>query len=185
MVSRFSAGFSYAEVKNLLDVLTPVKGFKRQFGLLALPESYVYPLAPLVRAADITLVDPPEKWSFRSLVIEYLHTKNPEAEKAIREQLIIWSDNYKRLQPLFASSALAKEIEPHSKYLSELSLSCLEALDMYQAGKQPGTQWLADQQAVLKAAAGSEGEVELAVLPELTALISRQWTDLPDNYPML
>ena len=184
MVKRFSAGYSYTDTKNLLDVLTPVKGYKRMFAFIGLPESYTYPNAPLIRAADITMIDPRNKWAFRQEVIEYLHSKNPDAEKAIRDQLIIWSVNYKQLKPLFASSALADEIEPHSKWLSELSTICLEAMDMIQAGKQPGTEWLADKQAVLKAAAGTQGDVELSVLPELTALITQQLTPLPDSYPL-
>ena len=184
MVRRFSDGYNYTATKTLLDVLTPVKGYKRMIGFLALPESYAYPNAPLVRAADITMVDPNEKWAFRSLVTEYLHAKNPAAEKAIRDQLIIWSGNYKELKPLFTSSKLADEIEPHSKYLSELSMACLEVLDTLRAGKQPDTQWLTDKQALLQAAAGSAGDVELSILPELTALISQQWNALPENYPL-
>jgi len=184
MVIRFSNGYNLTATKTLLDVLTPVKGFRRMFGLWSLPESYVYPNAPLVRPADIAMVDPPEKWAFRQLVKEYLRTKNPAAEKAVREQLIIWSGNYQELKLLFASFPLAKEIEPHAKNLSALSQVCLEALDMYHAGKQPGTQWIATQQALLKAASGSAGEMELSVLPELNALISQQLMPLPPSYTL-
>ncbi len=184
MVRRFSAGYSYTATKNLLDVLTPVKGYKRMFAFISMPESFAYPNAPLVRAADIAMIDPRDKWMFRNSVIEYLHSKNPEAEKTIRDQLIIWSVNYKQLKPLFASSTLADEIEPHSKWLSELSLACLEALDMIQAGKQPGTEWLTNKQTLLKSAAGTQGDVELSILPELTALITQQLTSLPESYPL-
>lgn len=184
MVRRFSAGYSYSATKSLMDVLTPVKGYKRIFAFIGLPESYAYPNAPLIRAADITMIDPWNKWAFRHAVIEYLHSKNPDAEKAIRDQLTIWSANYNQLKPLFASSKLADEIEPHSKSLSELSVVCLEALDMIRAGKQPGTDWISDKQVMLKAAAGSQGEVELSVLPELTAIISQQLSPLPESYPL-
>jgi hexosaminidase len=184
MVKRFAAGYNLSATKNLLDVLTPVKGYKRLFGFLALPESYGYPNAPLVRAADITMVDPIEKWSFRNQVTEYLHSKNPTAEKTIRDQLTIWSMNSNQLKPLFTASALADEIEPHSRYLSELSLACLEALDILQGGKQPDADWVAAKQALLLAAAGTQGDVQLSVLPELTALITQQWTALPESFPL-
>jgi hexosaminidase len=184
MVKRFSAGYSYTATKNLMDVLTPVKGYKRLFRFMTLPESYAYAKAPLVRAADIAMIDPRNKWMFRNSVIEFLRTKNPEAEKTIRDQLTIWSANYQQLIPLFESSPLAKEIEAHSRNLSELSQVCLEVLDLILAGKQPGTEWFADKQSLLKAAAGSQGDVELSVLPELTALITQQLAGLPESYPL-
>jgi hexosaminidase len=184
MVKRFAAGYNFSAAKNLLDVLTPVKGYKRLFGFFSLPESYSYPDAPLVRAADITMVDPEGKWAFRSQVTEYLHSKNPTAENLIRQQLKIWSVNYDELKPLFKASLLAEEIGPHSRYLSELSLACLEVMDMNQAGKQPGADWLAGKQALLQAAAGKQGDVELSVLPELTALITQQWTVLPESFTL-
>jgi hexosaminidase len=184
MVTRFAAGYPLDATRDLLNVLTPVKGYKRLFGFMALPGSYSSPDAPLIRAADIAMVDPAEKWAFRNRVTEYLHSKNSLTEKAIREQLKIWSENHNQLKPLFTASALAEEIEPHSKYLSELSLACLEVLDMNQAGKQPGADWLADKQALLQAAAGTQGDVELSVLPELTALITQQWTALPESFPL-
>ena len=184
MVRRFADGYDYYATKNLLDILTPVKGYKRLLGLMTLPEYYTYPNAPLVRAADIAMVDPPGKWAFRNLVTEYLRSKSPASENAIRKQLNLWSANHQLLKPLFGSSVLAKEIEPHAKNLSALSLSCLEALDMYKSGRQPGAQWMADQQALLKAATRSEGDVELSVLPEIGAIINQQLTILPESYPM-
>jgi hexosaminidase len=184
MVNRFAAGYNLTATRNLLDVLTPVKGYKRLFGFLGLPAPYGYPDAPLIRAADIAMVDPAEKWAFRNSVTEYLHSKNLTAEKAIRGQLMAWSENYNQLKPLFSASLLADEIESHSRYLSELSKACLEVLDMNQAGKQPGADWLADKQALLQAAAGTQGDVELSVLPELTALITQQWTALPESFPL-
>jgi len=184
MVRRFADGYNVKATKELLDVLTPVKGYKRLFGNWSLPESYVYPNAPMVRAADIAMVDPEDKWTFRNLVADYLLTKNASSVKAIREQLTIWSVCYQQLKPLFDSSPLAKEIEPHAKNLSALSQSCLEAMDIYQSGKQPGNQWMADQQTLMKTAARSVGDVELSVLPELNALISHQLTPLPESYSL-
>jgi len=184
MVTRFAAGYHLTATRDLLNVLTPVKGYKRLFGFMALPESYSSPDAPLIRAADIAMIDPADKWAFRNRVTEYLHSKNSLAEKTIREQLKIWSENHNQLKPLFTASALADEIEPHSRYLSELSQACLEVLDMTQAGKQPSADWLADKQALLQAAAGTQGDVELSVLPELTALITQQWSALPESFPL-
>jgi hypothetical protein len=72
----------------------------------------------------------------------------------------------------------------HSKNLSALSTASLQAMDNYKAGTKPTDQWLKDQQALLESAKGTYGEVELSVLPELTALISQQLSPLPTSYPL-
>ncbi len=184
MVLRFSAGYSYEDTKKLIDVLTPVKGYKRMFGFITLPVSATYQSAPLIRAADIAWVDARAKWEFRKKVTEYLQTKSKSSEWAIREQLKKWASSYDELKPLFESSALAKEIMQHSKNLSALSTACLQAMDNFNSDTKPTEQWLKDQQALLESAKGSYGEVELAVLPELSALILQQLNPLPASYPL-
>jgi hexosaminidase len=184
MVLGFSAGFNEQATGSLMDVLTPVKGYKRLFGFFSLPEAAAYPHAPLVRAADIAMVDPEVKWEFRKNVTDFLSTKSSASERAIRDQLTIWSVNHDQLQSLFVSSPLAKEIETHSKNLSALSLVCMNALDQVKAGKQPDATWIADQQSLLKSAKGAYGEVELSVLPEMTALITGEPMTMPTGFPM-
>jgi hexosaminidase len=184
MTGRLATGYNFQALKNLMDILTPLKGYKRLFALMALPEAVSYPNAPLVRAADIAMVDPRVKWEFRKNVVEYLHSKSARSEQVIREMLIVWSANYNQLQSLFKSSALAREIEEHSKNLSALSNACLESLDLVKAGNQPTPQWLAEKEPLLQLAKGTYGDVELSVLPEMTALITGQWTDLPESYPL-
>jgi hypothetical protein len=138
----------------------------------------------LVRAADIAMVDPRVKWEFRKNVMDFLQTKSPLSERAIRDQLTVWSVNHDQLQSLFNSSPIAKEIETHSKNLSVLSLACMNALDQIKAGKQPDAARIADQQSTLKLAKGAYGEVELSVLPEMTALITRAPALLPTSFPI-
>ncbi len=184
MVLRFSAGYSYENTKRLMDVLTPVKGYKRLFGFISLPASASYQSAPLIRAADIAWVDPQVKWEFRKNVSEYLKAKSVPSELAVREQLKEWTSSYDQLKPLFESSTLAKEIMQHSKNLSALSAACLQAMDFLKAGTKPTDQWMKEQQALLESAKGAYGEVELSVLPELTALISQQLNPLPTSYPL-
>jgi hexosaminidase len=184
MVLRFSSGFNYQVTHTLMDVLTPVKGYKRLFGFFNLPEAAMYPNAPLVRAADIAMVDPMVKWQFRKNVMDFLLTRSPASERAIRDQLNIWSVNYDQLQSLFDSSPTAKEVETHSKNLSALSLACMDALDLIKADKKPDAQWISDRQSLLTSAKGSYGEVELSVLPEMIALITQEPVPLPNSFPI-
>jgi hexosaminidase len=184
MVFRFSSGYNYQDTKRLMDVLTPVKGYKRMFALMSMPPSFSYQSAPFIRAADIAWVDPEVKWKFRKNVTEFLQTKSTASEMAIRYQLMLWSKNYDQLKPLFESAPVAKEIVQHSKNLSALSSVCLQAMDFLKTGKQSGEQWLKDQQILLESAKGNYGEVELSVIPEMTALISQQLSPLPMSYPL-
>ena len=103
---------------------------------------------------------------------------------SIREQLNEWAASFDQLKPLFESSILAKEIMQHSKNLSALSTACLQAMDVINTGTKPTEKWIKDQQALLESAKGSYGEVELSVLPELSAIISQQLNPLPSSYPL-
>jgi hexosaminidase len=185
MVLRFSNGNQYTSVHHLMDVLTPVKGFRRIFSYFSLPESYTSPGSPLVRAADIAQVDSRTKWLFRKNVEKYLETKSNESEAALRNQLLIWAVNYDLLKPLFQSSPIAKEVEQHAAHLSAMAKAAIEAIDWIKTGQQPPSEWLAEHKELFSASSKVYGETELAVYQEIMDLINQRLTPLPVSYPLM
>jgi len=181
MIRRFARNENVAATKNLMDVLSPVKGYKRLFAFFSLPAAAYYPNAPLTRAADIATVDPIIKWEFRKTVENYLVSKNPDLAQQIRKQLIIWRDNDQQLQSLFRSSSQAKEISMHSKNLALLSSAALDVMDH---GKATDSTAQGNIQKLITDAKISNAEVELAVLPELEALITGNLAPLPKQFPI-
>jgi hexosaminidase len=90
MVLRFAAGFNYQAARTLMDVLTPVKGYKKLFALISMPESAYYPTTPLIRASDIAQIDSRQKW-IQKKCCRIFSDKIHRFRTAIRDQLIIWS----------------------------------------------------------------------------------------------
>ena len=184
MVLSFSAGEHYTAMRNLMDVLTPVKGYKRMFASLTMPESYSYPGSPMMRAADIAQMDRRTKWEFRKNVEQFLRAKDSISEAAVRDQLLIWSVNYIQLKTQFQRTPGTREIEKQSEHLSALSSAALHAIEWIRTGQKPPASWMSDHKELFSAASGIYGETELSVYPELMSLIEQRMIPLPVAYPL-
>ena len=182
MTRRFARGQDLGAVENLLDLLSPVKGFKRVIGLYTLDAAASLPFAPLNRAADIALVDSRVKWAFRKSVQRFLSDKDPESEKIIREKLVQWRDNHARLKGFFAISAQGREVETHSLHLHFLAIAALERMDQGSLDSIATLRWVESKANLLKESKAEVGEVELNVESELEALIVGKLADLPKQY---
>jgi hexosaminidase len=170
--------------KSLVDVLSPVKGYKKLFAALSLPEAYSNATAPLLRVSDIATIDPETKYRFRKLVSNWIERKDTLSGQAISQQLNEWIGLPNDLKKYFNSNAIAKEIEMHAVNLSGLSKSCLELLGIQRAGREGDSSWLSKQKQFLAEASKSYGDTELAVLPELEALLTGKLAPLPKVYPL-
>ncbi len=62
---RLSGTQDIAQLKQITDVLTPVRGYKRLFGRMSKPVQANYTTAPLNQVADIVFVDSRSKRQFR------------------------------------------------------------------------------------------------------------------------
>jgi len=183
MIRRFARNENSTAAEKLIDVLTPIKGYKRLFAMFSLPEAASYSTAVYTRAADMAQVDPPLKWEFRAQVEKFLATKNPEAEQWLKHQLLAWRDNDQQLQSLFRSSSQAKEISAHSGNLSLLSAAALNVMDQTKSGILSDSTSTKNNFLLIQNAKTTDGEVELSVLPELEALITGKLTALPKQFP--
>ena len=96
---------------------------------------------------------------------------------------MLWRENDNQLQSLFKSSAQAKEIAVHSKNLSLLSIAALDAIDRLKSGNPLDSNSNKENLVLLQNAKITDAEVELAILPELEALITGKLAGLPKQVP--
>jgi len=168
-------------LKTLTDVLTPVKGYKKLFAQLMMPESMSYQTAPLVQVSDIVFVDSKVKWKFRAAVKSYLEHKDIASENILRNYLNLWQKNNDQLKDLFVTSPQLKRVEEHSKNLSVIATIGLEAIDKLKSGTADSN-WINEKLSVLKNTNQVYGETELSVIPEIETLVRQQMTPLPAAY---
>lgn len=172
----------FPSLKTFTDVLTPVKGYKKIFAQLTMPESMTYQTAPLTQISDIIFVDSKVKWKFRVAVESYLKQKDTAAENLIRSYLIQWQNNYEQIKDLFTNSQL-KRVEEHSKNLSLVATIGLEALNKLK-DETTDANWVNEKLSILKTASQVYGETELCIISEIESLVKQQMTALPVSYPI-
>jgi hexosaminidase len=177
-----------APVRTLVDVLTPVKGLTRLLGLLMLPPRRYSLTAPLERVVDAAQIDSRARFEFRTAVAAYLAARTKESEAAVRLRLLDWAGNHARLETIIAAgSAPLREVELHSRNLSAAARLGLAALEARRTANGTSSAPLAGagaqrMLAELKSMRGSAGEVEIAVLDEIEALITGTLKPLPVEY---
>lgn len=171
-------------LRTLTDVLTPVKGYKKMFAKMGTPPGMNFQTAPLVAISDIVPVDSEVKRRFRNAVANYLNTKDQASARLIVSYLGDWKSNDTLLQDYFTQSPILQAIAPHSHNLQNAATIGLEAMDSISAGPRPDPAWLQAKLAALAEINKAYGETELAILPEIEALVTRRLAPEPTTYPL-
>lgn len=84
---------------------------------------------PLNRMVDAALPESLIAHSFYEDVTNWTETKNSSLEKNIKNQLMVWIENHKKLEPLFDKNASINEIKIHSENLALLSKAALDKMN--------------------------------------------------------
>jgi hexosaminidase len=169
-------------VRILTDVLTPVKGYRKMFAGIMKGPSASYQTTPLTSVSDIVFVDSETKRKFRMLVKSYLGMHDAPTENQIRNYLVAWQNNDTCLQPLFAGNKLLMEVQDHSKNLSLAAAIGPEALEHADKGGSSDPVWIRQQTDALNLYAKAHGETEIAVIPEIAALVNGSLAPEPASY---
>jgi len=101
-IKRLAGTMPADPVETLLDVLSPLKGLKRDMGLALNPAKDRNRAIPLSRVANIVLVDSETRYKFRDALATYLNSHGLNSEQTFRTWLLRWSHNEALLQPYFA-----------------------------------------------------------------------------------
>jgi hexosaminidase len=176
---RWKGASDVQDLRSLMDVLTPVKGYKLLISRIQMPKNKIQASAPLNEAVDVLAINSFTKRQFRQWVNAYLLTQDRDAAKSIRAQLQVWS----YLQWNSYQQPTLEALRPHADHLQQLSKLALEAMDQRDKGVIL-LDWVNRQQELLKKAAQPVAETELDVLPELVGLITGKLAPEPGSYPL-
>lgn len=169
-------------LKILTDVLTPVKGYRKLMASMFKASSASYQTTPLTAVSDIVFVDSQTKRQFRAWVKAFLEKHDKEAENSIRAYLITWQKNDASLEPLFVGNKRLSEIQDHSKNLAAAAGIGLDALDKIDKGTSLDGTWLRQQANALDNYSKAHNETEIAIIPEIAALLTGHLAPEPATY---
>ncbi len=168
MLRRMAGGEDISALKDLGDVVEPVKDYTRE-DLATTPATSTSALNRMVDAV------PPESLAareFGALVDQLVAgTLQPGTESRIRNWLNRWQRNQEGLQPLLATSLLAKETGPLSQSLSALGATGLAALDYLDHGAKAPAGWVAEQLALVEQAKKPQAQLMIMVAPAVGKLV--------------
>jgi hexosaminidase len=182
-VARIAGSDPVQPVENLLDVLTPLKGYKRFIAEVLLAGSSDTGLGPLDQVADVVLVDSEAKYRFRAAVAAFLAQPDKASALIVRTWLKLWSANDELLKPTIARSAKLAAVAGHSQRLAALAVFTLGVMDRLQHSLPLTAKEMAHADELLTASQAAEGQAELCVVPEFTALLHGTLAPEPTSYP--
>jgi hexosaminidase len=166
MLARLTDGQPTGPLKVLVDVVEPVKEYRR--GQLGTYRTFT----PLDRIADAARPESEPARVFRRDVDRFLLSPAGRRDDAsLRARLTAWRDNHAALDPIAAASSRLFEARWLSKDLSAIAALGLQALDAIGADRQTLPTWSADAKETLDAAARPRAAVEIQVLPGIRKLV--------------
>jgi hexosaminidase len=168
MLRRIAGRDDISALKDLADVLEPVKDYTRE-------ETATEPATsaqPLNRVVDAVRPESMPARQFADSVDALVTGKSkPGTEDRVRSSLNQWRDNQLELQPLFEESLLVKEVAPISQNLSALGTAGLAALDYLDRGEKAPAAWVAQQLAIVEQAKKPQAQLLMMVAPAIQKLI--------------
>lgn len=181
---RLAMGKNIDNLKTLTDVLTPLKGYKNLFAAFTKSPRSILEPGSFTALSQIIFVDSETKRIFRSNVSNYLKNKNATTESLLKKQLSTWKQNHEKLSAEILTNPRLKDLEEHSRNLSELGGIGLEALAKWQDENGPAEEWIKTQLGKLESYRKAYAETEISVIPEIEALIKGELSPEPRQYPL-
>jgi hexosaminidase len=173
MLERMTNGGDVVALKNLVDVVEPVKGYARE----GLAKTEATSLTPLNRVIDAARPESLTARDFNQLVDEF----QPGMEMQIRAGLNKWKDNEVQLEPAAQNSELVQEVVPLSHDLSALANAGLQALDYLDRGEKAPEAWKTQQIALAQSAIQPKAQVLLMIASPVHKLVQASAGEKPTD----
>ncbi len=167
MLRRLLRGGNMAPLKTLVDVLEPIKWYRRH---RAAPYTVYSPLTQVVDAAQ------PESLPARLLGVQvhrYLAKRQEADFQALQDQFSAWARHYDQLEPEINRSPVLREIETISQDLAALGQIGLTALDLLKQGKHPSSNWVSSSLTTIEQSRLPRAEVRLMICDSMEKLVRR------------
>ncbi|HMG32666.1 MAG TPA: family 20 glycosylhydrolase [Blastocatellia bacterium] len=167
LLRRLAGSTDTAAIKTLADVVEPVKHYVRG---QAFPATQ---FTPLTRLVDAARPDSREARRFGRLVEEFL--ADAPRFSARRDELVEMLGRWRDIEPEFQiavdQSPILDEVAPLALSLSKAADAGLEAVTYLRKQASAGVDWRDSKLKILSDASAPKGEVELAVISPLKALV--------------
>ena len=169
MLHRMAGTADIAALRNLADVVEPVKDYNRWDDAKGPIDFH----APLTRMIDAVYPESDTAHRFSELVQTFVQSgyKDPAAEAQIRMWLTTWRDNDARLRPLLDQTFLLQEDGPLSQDLSALGAAGLQALDYLDKAQPAPDSWKTQQLALIDQAKKPMADLLLMVAVPVQQLV--------------
>ena len=161
MMRRMVGDDNMATLKTLIDVIEPIEGYKRH----RYKKYTTY--SPLTRIPDIAQPDAFYALEFNTKVDKYLKDNEVALKQEIKDQLLFWVENHKKMKVLARENVQIREILSVSDDLSKISILGLQALSDNINHDQ---QWKKNADTMLKAVTEPK-ELEIKVVAGIQKLV--------------
>ena len=181
---QMAVGGEVEDLRNLTDVLVPIRGYKMLFGKIANPVQLTNSLSPLNGVADVITTDSEVKRAFRKDVTLFLSNRDKAAEKRIRERLRMWQGLHGRLSASCKAGCGYSGVMPHARQLGLLAEAGWQAMDRIGQEKPFSEEELKGFQSLLTESRKAREMSELDVVGEIESLIRQKMLPEPKQYPL-
>jgi hexosaminidase len=166
MLRRLTNNQPYFALKTLVDVIEPVKIYKRHSQGVKYT-SY----SPYTRIVDAAQPESREARNFSKMVEQYLLTNDKKVEGQITIRLSLWEANSVYIKRLYEQSPVLREMDSLSINLSKISLAALDAIKIFQKKKVFSKEWFEESLKLIVDAQKPYGQCELMVVNAIEQLI--------------
>lgn len=169
MLRRLTNNNDISALKNLVDVIEPVKLYTR-----GKQRNYTQ-FSPLTRVVDAARPDAETARLFKNL-IDSLLVDNGNGNgnfQWLKQYLNLWAENHKYLSPTIKKSPVLKEIESLSRDLSTTANIALKSFQYLENEQQADSTWLSNSLVLLEKAKTPRGQTELMIIPAIEKLVKK------------
>jgi len=172
MLRRLTNNTDITALKNLVDVVEPVKKYARHFQGVKYT-SY----SPYTRIVDAARPESMKARRFNKLVDELIKNKANAHTDEIKSMLNFWKNNHKELIKTIKISPVTKEIESLSEDLAVISGIGLISIKYIIKGKKKSKRWVNKSMKMLEKAKEPRGQTELMVISGIEKLVKAAGKD--------
>ena len=167
MLRRLLRGGDLAPLRTLVDVLEPIKWYRRH---RAAPYTIYSPLTRIVDAAQ------PESLPARLLGVQmhrYLAKRQEKDFLLLQDQFAAWVRQHDQLLPEIERSPVLREVQTISQDLAALGQIGLTALDLLKQGKRPSSNWVSSSLTTIEQSRIPRAQVRLMICDTMEKLVQR------------
>jgi len=172
MLRRLTNNTDITALRNLVDVIEPVKKYARHFQGVKYT-SY----SPYTRIVDAARPESMTARRFNKLVDELIENKANAHTDEIKSMLNLWRNNHKELVKTIKISPVIKEIETLSEDLAAISRIGLISIKYITKGKKKSKRWVNKSMKMLEKAKEPGGQTELMVISGIEKLVKAAGKD--------